>query len=619
MATAADEPAVDPDAADDGQEPPEEDGPKRGRKRQRTGRGRGARAWSIEELEAARLQGDDEADRLVREVLGPGGTYAGIGRLGYNRLLDLADVLIEAPELAFAGGEDEASRSNVRRALAKLPPELRDWFDPVPLPDWVDEARLARASALWEENTLAIIGVLYGLSLPACYLVADGIPALYRTGKLVRHDYLQQRIYETGVFLDAVLSRGGLRVSRDAVGEQELCASLEEANPGSGWAIEDGAAVCLEGTPKRPDEKRLAQRLDARRRRYLWGAGVVAARKVRFLHASMRFMLQHPERFRGPGGARPATLSEGLAACEGWDVDEHGVPVNQEDLAYTLLTFGYCIPVGLGRWGVKLDRQQREDFLHLWRLVGHLMGIRDDLLPASWTDAERLFATIRDHQAAESRTGQQMAESLMRFLEDYLPRWKGVHRSLSAKLIVDHLALIGDDYDEMLLTEHRRAAAANPWLRLAFVPARLCLSWYFRVRGFVFKRFPLIRAAWSGAFHEAAESLIASWRDAFRRRPFYVPRDAQTWERQRGVDREHLEQLRGWRKRLFTALAIAIACFVPAAGMALIGLVGWPWSTTWFVTWLFLAAVAGGVGLYFLRWRVAAIARRRPVAVRVEV
>jgi hypothetical protein len=39
-----------------------------------------------------------------------------------------------------------------------------------------------------------------------------------------------------------------------------------------------------------------------------------------------------------------------------------GVPINQEDLAYVLLTFGYLIPKGMETWGRKVPRQQKEDF-----------------------------------------------------------------------------------------------------------------------------------------------------------------------------------------------------------------------------------------------------------------
>jgi len=37
-----------------------------------------------------------------------------------------------------------------------------------------------------------------------------GVPALYRTEKLAEHKYVFQRIYETGLMLDAVMHPDGI-------------------------------------------------------------------------------------------------------------------------------------------------------------------------------------------------------------------------------------------------------------------------------------------------------------------------------------------------------------------------------------------------------------------------
>ena len=61
-------------------------------------------------------------------------------------------------------------------------------------PAWVDAAKLHRASQLWNDNMLAIIGVLYAASLPACYLIRHGIPALYQSSKLKEYRYLSTHL-----------------------------------------------------------------------------------------------------------------------------------------------------------------------------------------------------------------------------------------------------------------------------------------------------------------------------------------------------------------------------------------------------------------------------------------
>ena len=66
-----------------------------------------------------------------------------------------------------------------------------------------------------QTDSILAIFVLYAASLPACYLMKKGVPALNQTEKLAEHKYVFQRIYETGLMLDGVLHPGGLRVIED--------------------------------------------------------------------------------------------------------------------------------------------------------------------------------------------------------------------------------------------------------------------------------------------------------------------------------------------------------------------------------------------------------------------
>ena len=66
------------------------------------------------------------------------------------------------------------------------------------------QTKLTVASRLFHENMLAILMMLYCGSLPSCYLIKNGIPALYQTAKLKDSRYVHQRMYETGLFVDAV-------------------------------------------------------------------------------------------------------------------------------------------------------------------------------------------------------------------------------------------------------------------------------------------------------------------------------------------------------------------------------------------------------------------------------
>lgn len=145
--------------------------------------------WKHSRLDTFRKTGDEMADRLVHDVLnGTEGTN--VGRRGYNIMLDLADQLAQTPELVLTRD------SKLMKRLGDMPDDLPEFFSPIAAPHWVDERKLRLGSSLWQRNQLIMLGVLYSASLPACYLIAKGIPALYETGKLRNPKYLFQRIYE---------------------------------------------------------------------------------------------------------------------------------------------------------------------------------------------------------------------------------------------------------------------------------------------------------------------------------------------------------------------------------------------------------------------------------------
>jgi hypothetical protein len=93
------------------------------------------------------------------------------------------------------------------------------------------------------------------------------------------------------------------------------------------------------------------------------GRGWEAALRVRILHAKVRRSLL----LRGRGGS---------GADDAWDVDENGVPINQEDVAATLLAFSVNVLLGIEiSAGRPLDATDQRDYLALWRYLGWLLGV----------------------------------------------------------------------------------------------------------------------------------------------------------------------------------------------------------------------------------------------------
>jgi len=539
----------------------------------------GTSRWTDAVLNEASEQGDSpearpNADDLAAQVLGQ---PDGVRR--YNHLLAMADMLLASPALVLT------EKSALRQHLREVAPETLAYYQPAPAPAWLDEHKLRIASRLWHDNAIASIGVLYALSLPCAYLYITGVPALYETGKLAKHEYIFQRIYETGLFADAVMDEGGIEVLEDDV----------------------------------PGKRSTGQR-------FLWGRGYLATKKVRFLHASIRYMLEHPPQVdkaaASADGSR--TLTEYLTATHWpkWDRKKNkGAPINQEQLALVLLTFGYLIPMGLERWGCRVSREQKHAFLHLWRVVGHILGIRDDLMTDDWDEAEALTRTILARQAGPSDYGKHLTVSLMDFMRSYLPHLPGgLRQRLAAHFIVDQLEQLDPGYPAMVLPAEDLDAVRRPVPRFLYGALRSWIRIYYRMRGRIVGALPFVGHALLTALHHSSEELIASWRDQFRRKPFDLSKD-MTWQRSPGFSLESAAPLERWRRRVFNNITIAVVCLFVAVALLLLLLLTLLVPHSLLADKLGLlktfglgAVVLAGAAWFWMTWRLPRIFASRPGA-----
>ncbi|MGH9308936.1 MAG: oxygenase MpaB family protein [Vicinamibacterales bacterium] len=193
------------------------------------------------------------------------------------------------------------------------------------------------------------------------------------------------------------------------------------------------------------------------------GRGIRATMKVRVMHAIVRHMIDHDPRARA-NPADPALRAR------------FGRPVNQEDMVYTLMTFSWVVVDGFRVMGYRMTDLQRDAYIHCWNVVGVLMGIREELLPARSADAEELFSAIRRRQHGESEAGRKLTSALLKSVEDSIPG--RLHDPLPAALT---RKLVGDPTADALgvaratgLTRVRLAAILGTWALAAGVLRR----WY---------------------------------------------------------------------------------------------------------------------------------------------
>jgi hypothetical protein len=135
--------------------------------------------------------------------------------------------------------------------------------------------------------------------------------------------------------------------------------------------------------------------------------------KVRLIHATVRHLVLRGAPSQAQPILRPWPAAAGLStsrhmhqalAAHGWDVPAQGLPCNQLELAYTLLTFHYVFLRGLRDLHIPLDAQSENAYLHAWNVMGHVLGIDTELMPQSMDEAQRAFEQMqvlgRAHEAA---------------------------------------------------------------------------------------------------------------------------------------------------------------------------------------------------------------------------
>jgi hypothetical protein len=133
------------------------------------------------------------------------------------------------------------------------------------------------------------------------------------------------------------------------------------------------------------------------------GSGIVTIQKVRLIHASIRYFLKH-----GQAGSP-------------WDLAKLGEPINQEDLAGTLMSFGAVIIAGLKRLGANLDSDDTTAWMHCWNITGCLLGIDDSLLPDTYEQGFQLASDILRDQAEPSEAGKALTMSCIKFMNKMIP------------------------------------------------------------------------------------------------------------------------------------------------------------------------------------------------------
>ena len=102
---------------------------------------------------------------------------------------------------------------------------------------------------------------------------------------------------------------------------------------------------------------------------------------------------------------------------EEWDEPAWGVPIPQPYMAFTLAEFGHIALAAMGQLGVRLRDRELDDIYHLWRYVGHVIGVDPALNPASEADHVRIEDLYKLTSPGPDEYAREFTKALT---EDYL-------------------------------------------------------------------------------------------------------------------------------------------------------------------------------------------------------
>lgn len=174
-----------------------------------------------------------------------------------------------------------------------------------------------------------------------------------------------------------------------------------------------------------------------------FGDGFAITVKVRVMHAQVRRLC----------------LASGR-----WNGGAWGAPVNQHDMAATTLLFSLALLEGLRTFGVAFTHDEAERYMHLFRYVGHVIGVDARLLPTGQLDGMKLAELIYTTQGAPDDDARALVHALM---HQGIAQTKDRARDARITAIGYGLCrgLVGDELADQLAVPRDRYRFALPAIR----------------------------------------------------------------------------------------------------------------------------------------------------------
>lgn len=183
------------------------------------------------------------------------------------------------------------------------------------------------------------------------------------------------------------------------------------------------------------------------------GSGYQSTIRVRLIHA---FVRKH------------------VAAMPDWRADEWGLPVNQTDMAATLVGALIAPSVGGLAIGIVSSPTDLDAIAHVTRYVGWLIGVQDEWLPHSFRDGIRiLYHTLTALSAPDESTRQLAAPMADDPLVWHYPSMAGLRRRLAR---AQHLSVASAFLGPRTMKTLGLPGYMPPWYPVLRLPVNIARS-----------------------------------------------------------------------------------------------------------------------------------------------
>ena len=122
------------------------------------------------------------------------------------------------------------------------------------------------------------------------------------------------------------------------------------------------------------------------------GHFVVTSNKTRLTHAAVRHLLPQSPAWRA--------------------VTDDSIPISNGDILVTFHSLGTYVHSKLGSWGIRMSSAEEDAYLHVWQVALHLLGVRDDFIPASWAAANQQSSYVLTPILGPTPEGIDLADIL---------------------------------------------------------------------------------------------------------------------------------------------------------------------------------------------------------------